>query len=450
MGSVGKWHIGLTALLTVFSLAMPPAHALNPRFEIDIKSLREKPSQEKIGIPHQEKRAPRADTVKKEAKKGSAVRAFLSGGKRRKSFVAEKWGEYRHTLRLEPGGDEAVADIRRAREVWDRLLISGGTERFPLSLEGGNFSLTLDPEKYPVFPAADGGRIILDLQKTLPPLVKAIIVEKDPRVRIVTGGQSDRRAVFRSLFAAAGFYSVEEGFSFSFGTDPKVTVTSDFKVEKNADSLPASDVFLVNVTERRMGMPTSLASFLEKEGFHLVDFSPPPASVAVDGSRVLLSITDGSRKGIADALLEALSVNVQRDRDIELDDGSRSGVTLTVRADRYHEANGRKIVFSFAEADPVQFTLLKLLEIRGYRVVMLHPDDDFRAISRKILSAFRVSASYGNHHLWNPLESSFDLQISGFMLRGGCGGETVLLTNVPLDPLSRDLAGFKGYEVIEK
>lgn len=503
MFPVGKWCLGFCAMITLFFLDTSLSFALNPQFEPDLKALRTKPGQnnqeqgraraasqsshraavqsaaDSKGTPSAKKHespvsqgSEKGGGVSANSRRvgkstGKAVRKPVTASARRPhrqvkrysrtylspkgDMAAMETGTAFHTLRMSSPSNEMKDSVQWARHIWGRLIATGAVESSPLLVEGSNFSLSLDPEKYPVLPATDGGKIVLDVEKTLPPLVKAIIMEKEPGVRIVSENPADRRRFFNSLFAAARFYSIEEGFSVSFGADPKVTVSSDYKIEKNAESLSNSDVYLVNVTGKHIGLPLSLLSFLEKEGFHFVDSSPVPSSSAVEGRHTLYSITDSNQQNIADALLSALSVSFEKDRNIALDDGSVSGVSFSVRADRYYEGNGRRIVFSFSKPNPVQYTLLKLLEVKGYKVVMLHPEDDFRKISQKILSIFKVPSSYGTHHLWHPREAPFDVQLSGFVLgNGGRRGDTILLTNVALDPLFRELVGLKGYEVIEK
>lgn len=341
-------------------------------------------------------------------------------------------------------------DIQWTRDVWDQILQQGRQESAPLVVQERNFSLSLDPERYPVLPAADGGKIVIDGARTLSPLVKTILREKDPGIRIVTGNPDDRRSFFSSLLAAARFYSVEENFSVDFGTDPKLTVASDYKIEKTADSLLKNDIVLVNLDGNRKGMPPPLLAFLGKEGFQVVE-SFPAYSEEPDGHKVLYSIEGSSQDTIVDDLYSALSVRFEKNRDLLLDDGTLSGVTLSVRADRYSESNSQKVVVSFSEANPVQYTLLRLLVLKGYRVVMLNPEDDFKEISEKLLPTMGVSAAYGMHPLWKQDGSPFNVHLSGFVVsEGGRSGTRKILTNVPIDPLVGEIARYKGFDVIVK
>jgi hypothetical protein len=493
-------HLFIIAGTALFLLDGTLSLALDPKFQLDINELRAKPAPSgKSGSepgkgastqPPSTRQSPAGSaevagkagkgkvkgrsgkTVAARTEKGSATGRSAAAGR---SSFRRKRGAYANSRARGKGagctvpltGAEPAAgtmgtvgqslrprsraeDIDQDHIVWNRLVPSAAEYSAPLQVSGDNFSLSLDPSKYPVFPAADGGRIIVDSEGSLSPLVKTILHEKEPLIRVVSDSPANRRRFYGSLLAAARFFSVQDDFSVDFGTDPKVTVTSDFKIEKSSDSLLNNDVILLNVSERRAGMPLPLISFLGREGFHVVDASPPSPLRPPAGKRLLVSISGSGQQKTVDSILTALSVPYESDREIELDDGRTSGVKLTVRADRYHEGNGRRIVFSFSEENPVQYTLLKLLELKGYRVVMLHPKDDFRSISEKLLSVLKLPLHYGMHHLWDPRESSFDVQLSGFSLMGGQSGGVTVLTNVGIDPLVRDLLDFKGYHVIEK
>jgi hypothetical protein len=301
-----------------------------------------------------------------------------------------------------------------------------------------------------VLPAVDGGKIIIDEARNLSPLVKTILREKDPGIRIVTASSEDQKRYFSALFAAAGFYSVEDNFSMDFGRDPKVTVTSDFKIEKTTESLLKNDVVLVNLSGKRDGMPQPLLSFLAKEGFRVVESSPAYPEDP-DGHNVLYCFDGSNQDTIVDDIYEALSVRSEKNKNLLLDDGALSGVTMTVRADRYCESHNRKVVVSFSEENPVQYTLLRLLELKGYRVVMLKPEDDFKEIAEKILTTLGLPSVYGMQQLWVPDGTPFNVQLSGFVVTvGGRNGTRRFLTNVPIDPLVGELARYKGFEVIKK
>ena len=475
-----KWYPAFCVFLSLFLLETTLSFALDPRFEIDTETLRPKTAQ-----PTPPKSGAKTETPARKKTIGDLSGNGVKGKRATRNAKARSMktivharkargmahrpgnraippetapgrdtaagGSGYHTLRMMASPRSAQEDIQLTRNAWSRIVAEGGTQQAPLRVEGGNFSLSLDPERYPLLPAADGGKILVDAEGTLPPFVKDILREKEPGVRIVSETPSNLKRFFSALLSAARFYSVEDNFSVHFGSDPKVTVTSDFKIEKSPESLLNNDVILLNIVEKRMGLPPSLTSQLEKEGFHVVDLSPRPSAEPSVARHVLYSVTSGTQQGIADAILSAFSVTSQPNRDIELDDGSLSGVRLSVRVDRYLEAGGRKVLLSFNEANPVQYTLLKLLQLKGYQVVTIHPTDDFRKVSEKVLSALRISAAFGTHHLGDSRESSVDVQLSGFVVGKTAKNEgSTFLTNVGVDPLIREIAGFKGYTVIDK
>lgn len=478
------WRLFLTFCVVVIFVAQgtSDSFALDPMFELDTKALRSKnplipktPKTSKtdkpvsktqaVGVTSQKTQSDSTEIKRVKEKRGSR-RARVSSGRRTKQLRksqnlvgAKKRHEIRraqvstsgspsmvrHSFRLAAGRE---GSIQWTRDVWDRLLQPGRFENGPLVIQGRNFSLSLDPKRYPVFPAADGGKIVIDEGMTLSPMVKTLLREKDPGIRIVMGNPDDRKRFFSSLLAAAKFYSVEENFAVDFGSDPKLTVTSDFKIEKTSESLLKNEVVLVNVTGKHRGLPPQLLSFLDKEGFHVID-SSPAFSESPDGRKVLYSIEGSRQDTIVDELFSALSVPCEKNKDLLLDDGVLSGVTLSVRADCFSESNKRKVVVSFSEENPVQYTLLRLLELKGYRVVMLNPEDDFREISEKVLSSLGLPAVYGMQPLWVHDGTPFNVQLSGFVLAGsGRNGARRFLTNVPIDPLVGELARYKGFDVI--
>lgn len=487
----GKLIPALCAVLPLLLLGTTLCFALDPRFEIDTRTLRPQPAHpapSKSGAATNAKtrtsgaaRIPAIGDTKLPATKPGAVSGSRAAGKRstrdakarspkttvrdrahrtvQRSFSrnnephpgARAAGAGYHTLRMTASPRTAREVLQLTRNVWGRIVAGGTTQHEPLRVDGENFSLSLDPVRYPLFPAADGGLILVDSEASLPPFAQEILREQEPDLRIVTETPSTSTRFFRAMLDAARFYSVEENFAVHFGADPKVTVTADFKIEKNRDSLLNNELILLNISETRTGAPSSLVSHLEQKGFQLVDLSPTPSTAVPAARHVLYSISSESRHDVVDAILSAFSFTATANRDIELDNGSVSGISLSVRADRVLETPGGTVLFSFSEANPVQYTLFKLLQLKGYQVVMIHPGDNFRKISEKVLSALKIPASYGMHHLGSPHDTPVDLSLSGFVARRSGDNEGhAFLTNVRVDPLVREIAGLKGYTVIDR
>lgn len=336
------------------------------------------------------------------------------------------------------------------KEVWKNLIPSKGESQKPITLQSPSFSLTLDPQRYPVFAAMDGGTILLDQNATIPPLVKSLIEEKDPTIRIVSESPDNGRRFLSAMLNAAGFYSVEENFRLEFGTDPKLVVRSDFKVEKTPESLIKQDVVLLN--SGKTSLPQPLDEFLNKEGFAVYEpFASLKPLIISTPSRQIYQITAKAQPEILDAILNALSVPYQTDRHVDVFSADNNGISLSVKAERFFERDGQRFVITNFDGDPVTYTLFRILETKGYRVVILEPKDDFRKISEKVFSRLRIKGGYAQHKLWPDDVSNYSLQVSGFNLEGaGVPGSSIFITNLQLDNIIRDLLKENGYNVLVK
>ena len=331
--------------------------------------------------------------------------------------------------------------------VWVKMIPSKGELQKPIILQSPVFSLTLDPKRYPVFKTMDGGTILLDQNATIPPLVKSLIEEKDHTVRIISESPANGRRFLSAMLGAAGFYSVEENFNMEFGTDPKLLVRSDFKIEKTPESLINQDVILLNSAET--SFPQSLGEFLKKEGFTVYELfeSLKPLTLRTP-SRQIHQITAKGQPDILDAILKALEVSYQNDRNIDVFAADNNGISLSVKAERFFERGGQRFVVTSFDGDPVTYTLFRILETKGYRVVILEAKDDFRKITEKILSRLRIQAAYAQHKLLSDDATNYSLQMSGFNLEGaGIPDGSLFLTNLPLDRIDRDLLMENGYNV---
>lgn len=354
-----------------------------------------------------------------------------------------------HLLRMTSyAGVGESHDLDAARRLWDGLVAAEARDARPIRIEDRNFSLSLDPETFPTFPAADGGRILVDAGGKIPPLVRAIIEEREPSVRIVSESPRNRRRFMASLLEGGGFYSVEENISLEFGADPKLTVNADFKVEKSPDSLLRNEVILLNVDEYRRGVPPALTGFLRREGFQLVEPFMSRQEAAPPVNQTLYQITAREPRGIADSILRALNLRYDVDRSVELFGAGDGGVRLFVRADRYFESGGDRFVVSHFDGDPVTYTLTRLLETRGYRVIMLDETDDFRMVAEKFFSRLRMPGAFALHDLVPYREAPYGIQMSGYRVPRSGSVTGGFFTNAELNPLFRDLLDFNGYSIV--
>jgi hypothetical protein len=340
--------------------------------------------------------------------------------------------------------------VQEARQTWSRLMPSAaghGADRF--DYRSAAFSLSLDPERYPTLPAQDGGTILVDGAGTLPPLVRTLIQEKNPQIRIVSENAANRQRFYRSLLTAAQFYSFEEDFYVDFGSDPKITVRADFKIEKSPDSLLRQDVTLLNVSENRRATPDGLVRLLAGNGFRLVEAGTPSYQVPRSGGDLLYQVTEKEPKKVLDSFLDALSVPFETGKNIDLYARDNIGVRLDVPVDRYFEDNGERYVVALFNGDPVTYTLVRLLETKGYRAIMLQGGDDFHTIADKVLSRLRIPGRYGEYDLWSARDVGYGVRMSGAMIRDSRNGDrNLFVTDRNLDPLVKELADLNGYRLL--
>jgi hypothetical protein len=355
------------------------------------------------------------------------------------------------SFRLEsPVGSLSEQEVSaNLRLVWDRMLPPLNGELKPVMLNSPTFSLTLDPQRYPIYATMDNGRILVDWNASIPPLVKTLITEKDPHVRIVSESPVNGKRFLSAMLESAGFYSVEESFSMEFGTDPKLTVRSDFKIEKTSESLIKQDVVLMN--SGRVPFPAVIGGFLKKEGFTVYEPFASLQSIIPAVARPLYQISTKSQPDIIDALLTSISVTPDKDRRLDVFAADNNGISLSVKAERYFERGGQRHVVTRFDGDPVTYTLFRILETKGYQVIILEAQDDFRKITDKLLSRMRIKNTYAQHTLGRDSDANYSLQMSGYKLEGAgfpVGG--LFLTNLELDRVIRDLLVENGYYITTK
>jgi hypothetical protein len=449
------WH---PALALALCLATPLlAHAIDPRFELDPAALGKKstsPAPAKTEKGAADKKEAKSAARERKPAAGRSARSHAAAKHKKNLKATPATAAAEHQVRLsrqaQAGEPEAVES---ARQVWTRLVPPvAGRSNDGFDLRSSSFSLSLDPEKYPTLPAQDGGTILVDGAGTLPPLVRALIQEKNPQVRIVSENAAYPQRFYRSLLSAAHFYSFEEDFSVDFGVDPKITVRADFKIEKNPDSLLRQDVTLLNVSEKRPATPDGLVRLLAGNGFKLVEAGSPGYPVRPGGAGDLLyQVTEKEPRKILDSLLDALAVPCETGKSIDLYARENIGVRLDVPVDRYFEDNGQRYAVALFDGDPVSYTLVRLLETKGYRVIMLQQGDDFHSVADKVLSRLHIPGRYGDYDLWPARAVGYGVRMSGAMIRDNRNGDrNLFVTDRTLDPLVQELADLNGYHLLSR
>jgi translation initiation factor 1 (eIF-1/SUI1) len=346
------------------------------------------------------------------------------------------------------GRSVTAADLANLNLFWQKLVPPSATPHKALLVRSDNFELAIDPVRYPTMGTTDGKTILLDTDGSLPPLVRTLIQDQDPSVRVVTGS-ADRQHLVGALLAAGGFYSVDEQPVLRFGTDPLLTVRTDFKVERSADSVLRNEVTLVSAA--RQGMPPRVVDYLGHHGFDLLEpFADRVATPVVARHRVVQ--VQGDQQGhVVDLLLDLLGVQAERNRRIELFNPADTGISLQVAAERVFERNGKRYAVARFNGDPIAYTLYRLLATRGYRVVILEPQDTFRLVAAKLLDRMELPSSYRPHLLAAEPGGRYSLEMSGFLLENSApDGGALMVTDRPVDRSMRDLLFDHGYQVQER
>jgi len=430
---------------------------MDPRFELDpqaIPSLKNSPKPPQAEVQRTPGTAKKTSSKHSKSTKSAAKRRSDGSVPVRQVDGVYNSGNYalgnvpKQSFKLESPvssltDQEAVA---RTQTIWKKIVPSQHEQQKPLSFESPTFSLSLDHERYPVFARMNGGRIILDQNGSIPPLVKFLIEDKDPSVRIVTQSPGGSKKFVSSLLEAAGFYSIEENFSMEFGADPKLTVRADFKVEKKADSLINQDVVIIS--NNNTTFPSSIANLLKKEKFSLYEPFASLSPIVPSETRTIHSVSVKKQPEMIDSILSAFSLFPEKNRRVDVFAAADNGISLSVKAERFFVRDGIRYVVTTFDGNPINYTLLRILEARGFNVIILGAEDDFRKVSEKILSRMKIKGAFAMHNLLQDDSSGYSLQMSGFKLYNAQlpGGE-LFLTDRPMNRVVRDLLKERGFTI---
>jgi len=151
---------------------------------------------------------------------------------------------------------------------------------------------------------------------------------------------------------------------------------------------------------------------------------------------------------IADALLDALALKWDKAHPVTVPLGAGSGASLTIPVARYFEHQGKRFFLDPGEGDPNRATLLRLLELSGYRRIAVGGKDDFRTIAGRILDALEIGADYRNY-LFTPRSGAPGaLEVPGYLvIRPDGTADRLFLTDVPVEKQLKDLVSGGQWEI---
>ena len=332
------------------------------------------------------------------------------------------------------------------KQMWGEIIPQQAPKNSPAT-SSGRVSISFDPVKYPTLTAMDGSRILVDVDGKIPPSIKSINSEADPDLRIIQESTANPQRFLASLVKAGKFYSVEENVVMQFGVDPRLTIHSDFKVERTADSLANQDIILLNAG--KTASSPKLTEFLKKEGFAVYEpFAMIQPHIYTPRNR-LIQVAPQAPLDIASSILKALSITAVENAQIHIAGVDNDGVSISITPDRYFSYKGKTYCISSPDRDSAAYnSLTPVLKANGINSIILNQEDTFREISERILTSVGLSGSYGFHSLWPQEDAGYSLQMSGIMVENaGEFGESLFLTDRDINRIIRDISVENGFIV---
>jgi hypothetical protein len=153
-----------------------------------------------------------------------------------------------------------------------------------------------------------------------------------------------------------------------------------------------------------------------------------PAAPAIPPANTwICSVTESDSATIVGAVLNALSVSWSKNRIIQADEGAPTA--FSIKVDRYFEYRGARYIVSIGESEPYSYTLIRLLEGAGYKVLRLSGGEDFKTACEKLLKLVGLVPDFGKHALQGGGETT------GFLIQqDDAGARRVVITGDPVDP----------------
>ncbi len=153
----------------------------------------------------------------------------------------------------------------------------------------------------------------------------------------------------------------------------------------------------------------------------------PPAPAMPRVNTWICSVSRQDTGKTVDSLLNGIGAPWSRNRIVQSDNGSPTA--FSIRVDRYFEYKGVRYIISIGESDPYNYTLIRLLEAAGYRVLRMTGKEDFQSAAEKLFKLIGVAPEPGTHPLHGGGEAS------GYLVQqDDAGGRQVLFTDRPATP----------------
>lgn len=335
-------------------------------------------------------------------------------------------------LPTSPTVDEGM--LRRARDFWARLF----PERKPVEPLPGKGAA--GAASHPFLTGVNGKEI-----RIVPPGMQHVFgnlsgAGTENRETVVADPANEKGFV-KELLHAAGFATTDGGAPLEFGSEPKLSLKVDVTAAQRIPGVASRKTILVPLEPSGcQALPESFVSYLAAKDFRLVAWCDSSVITPLFARLPVVYVPTGKPVLMADAVLDALSLNASRDYSIEIVVGQTGAAPLRVTVDRYFEAEGKRFFLDFGNAAPNRATLFRLLELAGYQKIAVGDTDDFRSVAAKISAAVSMPAAYRKHIISSLPDGLFALEMTGILFpQPNTGGKKIFLTDIPLEQPFFDL-----------
>ncbi|MBJ6798967.1 LysM peptidoglycan-binding domain-containing protein [Geomonas propionica] len=150
--------------------------------------------------------------------------------------------------------------------------------------------------------------------------------------------------------------------------------------------------------------------------------TPAAAPATPQAPTWVCSVSRHDAGSVVDSVLNAISATWSRNKIIQSAAGAAT--PFSIRVDRYFEYKGKRYIVSIGENDPYNYTLIRILETAGYRVLMLTGKEDFKAVTEKLFALVGIAPAFGPHALPEGTHAT------GFLVQqDDAAGKRVLITD---------------------
>lgn len=154
----------------------------------------------------------------------------------------------------------------------------------------------------------------------------------------------------------------------------------------------------------------------------------PVRSAATGTSVKLVPLTNLSPCETVSTMLKALAVNFERGRSIEVAGSPAvAGQKSSLLADYYIEVDSKRIVINCSGMDPYSYSLYRVLQLRGYRVMNVPATAQQVQLAANLLGMLEIRFQEGKFRVQQRGASQAAVEVEGILATGAGSISRVLL-----------------------